>query len=132
VIENCGLKIALAATTRQSLSVMGMEPVVKSAKPKRWYRVGKYQACLFGEIESMGFVQYLHIFAVFGEDSKGMYFVTAEVNLLAGGEGAGSHFLCVFDDGKHLNYGDSDQWADEETFVTEALRLAREKFGAEE
>jgi hypothetical protein len=58
-----------------------------------------------------------------------VYFVSSEVNEMAALLGGGSHALCVFDGDGHANMGFSDDWADENAFLAEAGRLARERFG---
>ena len=107
---------------------MKYAPVIKSAKSKQHFQVGKHSAVLFGDIERAGSVEYLYILAVFDEKRQPCYFVASEVNSMAKTFGGGSHFLGLFDGNGHATCGDSDDWADEVKFTAEALRIVREKF----
>ena len=109
---------------------MKYAPVIKSAKPRQKFQLGKYSAVLLGDIEPAGSVEYKFILAVFDEEQQPCFFVASEVNSMARMLGGGSHFLGAFDGNGHANYGDSDDWADEARFAAEALRIVREKFGS--
>ncbi len=110
---------------------MNYAPVVKSAKPRQRFQIGKHTAVLLGDIERAGSVEYLYIMVVFDESRKPCYFVASEVNSMAGTLGGGSHFLGLFDGDGHANCGSSDDWADEAKFTAEALRIVKAKFGVE-
>jgi hypothetical protein len=107
---------------------MKYAPVIKSAKPKQHFQIGKHSAVLFGDIEPAASVEYRYILAVFDDKRQPCYFVASEVNSMANKFGGGSHFLGLFDGEGHANCGDSDDWADETKFTAEALRVVREKF----
>ncbi|HYG35220.1 MAG TPA: hypothetical protein VEC99_10570 [Clostridia bacterium] len=104
-------------------------PLIKSAAPKQRFQLGRHIAVLLGDIQPMGFVEYLYILVVFDADTKQpCYYVASEVNSMAKQFGGGSHFLGLFDGEGHANCGSSDDWADEAKFTAEALRIVREKF----
>jgi hypothetical protein len=46
---------------------------------------------------------------------------------MAGELGGGSHFLCAFEEDKHLNFDCSDEWADLATFKKKAVEIAKER-----
>ena len=110
---------------------MGYGPAIKSAKSKQQFQLANYSGILFGDIEGAGRIEYLHVLVIFDENQRPCFFVTSEVNATAKQLGGGSHFLCVFDGDRHLNYGSSDDWADEAKFCAEALRIVRKRFGSQ-
>ena len=105
-------------------------PMFRNAKPLRKHDLGGYEAILLTDIESVGMVQYLYILSVHKKgEERPVFTVTAEENMLAqmGGPGNGSHFLCAFDQGQHLNFGASDDYAMLDRFEKAALAKARER-----
>jgi hypothetical protein len=109
---------------------MNYTPVIKSAKARQRFQIGKYRAVLLGDIESACLVEYLYIMAVFdGDSNRPCFFVASEVNRMAKIRGGGSHFLGIFPGEGHENRGASDDWADEIRFTAESLRIIKEKFG---
>ncbi len=101
-------------------------PLIQSAKPLRRHTIGAYELVLWGEIVSVGAVQYTYIVAVHREGvEEPVLYVAAEVNAMRRVFGGGSHFLAVFDDEGHHNYGASDRWGDADTFFTHAEELIR-------
>ncbi len=58
-------------------------PVIQSARPRERFQLGAYRAVLLGDIEPAGFVEYLHILAVYDQDDRPCFFVAAEVNSMA-------------------------------------------------
>jgi hypothetical protein len=111
---------------------MNYAPVIKSAKPKQRFPIGKHMAVLLSDIEQAGAVQYRYIMAVFdGDTHNPCFFVASEVNSMAKTLGGGSHFLGLFDGDGHANCGTSDDWGDEAKFTAEALRIIRAKFGVQ-
>ena len=111
---------------------MNYAPIIKSAKPRQRFQVGRHTVVLLGDIEPAGAIEYLYIMVVYGEERQPCYFVASEVNAMAAHFGGGSHFLGLFDGDSHANCGSSDDWADEAKFTAEALRIIREKFGIQE
>jgi hypothetical protein len=108
-------------------AVMSYMPRVVSAQPIREYALGNYRAILFGDIESAGIVQYRYILAVFDAEGQPCFFVASEVNQSREALGGGSHFLGVFPGCGHENLGDSDAWADLETFACRAVEIVKER-----
>jgi hypothetical protein len=103
-------------------------PRVKSAKCIRKYRLVPFTFQLFSEIESLGSIEYLYILAIYRDGSEHpRLFVTSEKNILV--FGGDSHFLCLFTDSSHINMGASDDWANLDRFITEALLLATKHLG---
>lgn len=90
----------------------------------------RHTAVLFGDIESIGSIEYAWLVTVFDHVAREpVYFVASEVNAMASVFGTGSHFLGVFEGEKHHNLGASNDWADPEKFFARALELVHEKFG---
>jgi|SRR6266567_531436 len=112
---------------------MKYAPGITSARTKGLVEVGGHTAALLTDIVSVGPVEYLYVVAVFPGDSLDpCFYVASEVNKMAKQFGSGSHFLGLFDGDGHLNRGASDDWADEEKFFAEALRIIKETFGGNE
>jgi hypothetical protein len=102
---------------------------VERAEPLRRLSLGRYSLVLLGNLVQTGMVEYRYILMVTeGGSEQPCYFVTAEANGMAQLLGGGSHFLCAFQDGTHVNFGCSDDWADEEKFLRRAVELVRERF----
>src|SRR3954470_18676970 len=107
---------------------MQMMPRVKGAKARANFNFGSHTATLFGDIQSVGRVQYAWLLVVYDVSTKQPAFiVSSEVNSMALVAGGGSHFLCVFDDAGRSIIGGSDDWADEELFTARALGVVYEK-----
>jgi hypothetical protein len=109
---------------------MEYTPAIKSANPKWKLQVGRHTAVMFDNIESTGSIQYKYMIGVYDENRQAVFYVTSEVNRVAKRHGGGSHFLCIFNGGSHLNKGGSDDWADEEKFTEKAMEIIMEKFAA--
>ena len=108
------------------LSTFGYAPHIKAAKLKRAYQIGSYLAFLYGDIKSIGPVQYLYILAVVKSGEKEPCFLVssevAELHLF------GSHYLCYFNGTGHSNMGLSNDWADLELSTAKAFSIAIERF----
>ena len=97
------------------------------------YLLDSYLAMLFTDCKSAGVVEYTHVLFVyeFGPERTPdklpprVMAVAAEANGSALVEG-GSHFLGVFPGSGHMNLGDSDAWADLDTFTAKALEIVTE------
>jgi hypothetical protein len=104
-------------------------PSIKEAKPLERIRLGGYEIVFLGNVESVGAIRYKYIVVVFkAGENKPIYFVSSEENVLAKELGGGTHFLCAFEDDRHVNFGCSDEWADYEKFANRALQLVKDKF----
>jgi hypothetical protein len=124
-------------------------PRVESARTRKRYDLGEYEATLLDQVRSAGSVEYEFIMPVFrkGEDQP-FLLVAAEKNDPAGADellkelgidaadlapasdaAEGSHFLCLFDGEGHANLGSSNDWGDADKFEAEALRIVAEKLG---
>ncbi|BBM86823.1 hypothetical protein [Candidatus Uabimicrobium amorphum] len=102
-------------------------PAIESSEVLESFTTDIFEARLLGNIQSLGTIKYLYVLSVYrpGETAP-CTFITAEVNAMAEAFGGGSHFLCAFADGSHMNFGSSDEWADTENFKAEALSMAKE------
>lgn len=99
-------------------------PHIRSATARRRYRFGSYTAVLLDQIESVGAVEYLYIFAVRRDgDDLPCLFVASEASEMPEELGGRSHFLGVFDASGHYNLGASDEWANMEHFASKALSI---------
>ena len=92
---------------------MNYAPRIASAEPLAHYDVNGREAVLLGNIVSAGMVEYLYVLVVFDTNEEPCLFVASEVNSQQEVLGGGSHFLGVFPGDGHLNFGDSDEWADQ-------------------
>ena len=107
---------------------MNYVPLIKSAKPRKQFRIGKH-GVLLGDIESFGEVKYAYVLVVYDEREKPCFFVASEINDMAEQFGGGSHFLGIFNGDGHANLGTDDRWGIEEEFTVKALEIALENFG---
>lgn len=99
----------------------------------RTVRVGPYNAYLQRDLRvQRGHVHYEYVLAAIDRRIKKItFFITSERNTEPVG---GSHFLCMFIEDNHVNFGASDDWADLDKFEAAALKLinhiiARENHG---
>lgn len=121
-------------------------PLIQSAKTKKRYKHGPYEAAFLEQIVAEGPVGYEFIMVVFEEGATDPFlFVTSERNdPVAGSEfwpeiGLGpdmlpddlgkSHFLCIFDEHGHHNLGDSNDWGNAEKFEVAALQILTQRLG---
>src|SRR5260370_38449622 len=102
---------------------MKYTPVIKSAKPKQEFPVGKHRAVLFGDIVSAGPVEYLYIMGVFDDNGQPCYFVASEANSSITQFGGGSHFLGLFPGEIYANCCDSGEWAAQGNFTPRTLSI---------
>ncbi|WP_376988138.1 hypothetical protein [Bosea sp. R86505] len=113
-------------------------PDIKDARPLREYVLGPaHVAVLLIDIVSGDDMEYAHLLAVYRDGTTGPIAVVsaeraeqsaeflAELGLEPGdvAPADGSHFLCVFHDDQHLNFGADDKWADVAEFELEALAV---------
>ncbi len=109
---------------------MRIMPRVKAANPYANFNFGSHTATLFGDIESIGRVQYAWMLVVYNSDKQPVFIVSSEVNSMASLSGGGSHFLCRFDErGRGIIDGSND-FADEELFTARALGVVYQQLAA--
>jgi tetratricopeptide (TPR) repeat protein len=90
--------------------------------------VKPYSISVLTDCVVVGLIQVAHAVIVhINDDRRPIFAVASEVNMMAKTSGAGSHFMCTYDD-RHSNYGSSDDWADLTLFAAEALRLITKRF----
>jgi hypothetical protein len=108
-----------------------MMPRVKAAKARANFNFGSHTATLFGDIQSIGRVEYAWLLVVYdGATKQPSFIVSSEVNSMNSVAGGGSHFLCVFEESGRSILNGSDDWADEELFTARALGVVYEKLPA--
>jgi hypothetical protein len=103
-------------------------PQIVKAKELERVKLGPYEVRLLTNIVNKGSVKYLYIVEVL-KDSVPCYYITSEENAMNAELGGGSHFLCAFEEQRHLNFGCADRWADLKTFKEKALEMARTHLG---
>jgi hypothetical protein len=103
-------------------------PTVIKADEIERFKIGTYEAIMLGNIQARGMIQYLYILEIRDENGPCLY-ITSEVNAMKKELGGGSHFLCIFEGERHLNLGDSDEWANLDVFKGKAIELARKNLG---
>ncbi len=106
---------------------MSQLPVIRTAIPKRRYRVGDQNVTVLGEVESGDGVNYRWIMAFVqdGEARPG-FFVCAEKNR-PGSEAA--YRLRVVNSAMSEVLDQDDKWGDLDTFAEEALKLGKGALG---
>ena len=99
----------------------------------RRFRVGPYTAHLEKNLRvQRGPVRYEYILAAIDRRIRQItFFVTSELNTANETLGGGSHFLCMFIDNDHVNFGASDDWADLEMFEAAAVKLIKQVIARE-
>jgi hypothetical protein len=108
-------------------------PQVKSARPRRRYRLGNYQARLLDQVEAIGPIRYLYLLVLLAEgDPQPRLFVASEESDMPPSLGPQPPFLGIFDPTGHYNLGSSSEWADFETFAARALAIAAQHVGVNE
>jgi hypothetical protein len=106
-------------------------PAIGGATCVRKHDLGAYEAFLLSDIENVGLIAYLYVMPVYSKAEKHpVLFITSEANMMAS-MGGGSHFLCAFHRGQHLNFGASNAWADIDRFEAAALIKIRERLGTD-
>lgn len=102
-------------------------PMMSNARAIRKHDFGAHEAVLLTDIKSVGMVQYLYALQVLKKgEERPVLWITSEANMMAR-MGGGSHFLCAFHNGQHLNFGSSDDWANLDAFEAAALEKVRER-----
>ncbi len=104
-------------------------PQIRTAIPKRRYRIGRYVATLLGEIESADprTFRYILAFVLQGSPEPELY-VCAEVSPPAQRTEGGYRLLAI---GESLSevIDTDDRWGDLETFAEQALKLGAQALG---
>lgn len=132
---------------RSSEAKAEAEAVTPEGGPKYWPRVGKrrvlskhklgdYFAVLYGDLESLGHVQYAYVLFVIDENDIVLCVASEredeEVFRDNAALGQPSYVLGVFPGTGHQNMGRSDDWGDVDKFRERALEVARERLGVSE
>lgn len=96
------------------------KPEIKTAIPKRRYRLGEFSLVVLGEIDSTDDVDYIYILAVVreGDAEPGLY-ITAQDDPQQPTQNTLS-MRVIMRDGSEV-IGTSDRWNDLDLFVTDAL-----------
>ena len=108
-------------------------PAILFATEHRYYEFGQYVGVLYTDIIAAGKIRYRYMFAIRSKESQSIFLhITSELNTTyglfgRGVAGEGTHFLCMFRDSLHHNFGDSNDWADIEKFEARAMAIAAEQ-----
>ncbi|MCU0971467.1 MAG: hypothetical protein MUF57_06685 [Gammaproteobacteria bacterium] len=106
---------------------MSAMPIIRTAIPKRRYRVGDYSVTVLGEIDSGDGVAYRYIMAFVPDGQpKPTFYVCAEKNR-PGGDAA--YRLRVVSSAMSEVVDQDDRWGDLDAFAEEALRIGRGALG---
>ncbi len=121
-------------------------PVIRSARTRKRYKFGPYEAAFLDQIVAEGSIEYDFIIVVFEEKATDPFLlVTSERNdpgadaqllqdlgldpdMMADENGA-THFLCLFDEQGHQNFAGSSDWGDADKFEAAALRILTQRLG---
>ncbi|MHC5028637.1 MAG: hypothetical protein ACYTGR_17960 [Planctomycetota bacterium] len=108
------------------------EPELDDARLVETWRLGRrYIVMLFTNIETLGSIEYAFALVVIDQDTQETcLFVASEVNPLATWPGQGSHLLTAMDDRQYENFGNSDAWADVQTFAWIGLFIVARRLRA--
>ncbi|MBI5532437.1 MAG: hypothetical protein HY898_06965 [Deltaproteobacteria bacterium] len=89
------------------------------------YRIGPHIAVLVGEVMATGTAAIAFVLAVTreGEDAPGLLLVSQE-NKFARFYSQGSHTMACVQDGRRVDVGHANAWAEREPFAREALSIA--------
>jgi hypothetical protein len=94
------------------------KPAIRTAIPVRRYSYGEFTLTVLGDIESSNNVSYVYVMAVIqGQNSEPGLYLTAERVA-----GSGYDMRIIMQDGEEI-IGHSEQWADLDVFVEEALKV---------
>lgn len=100
---------------------MDNKPGIRTAIPKRRYRLGDFTLTVLGDIESGDGIDYHYIMAVIqGQDSEPGMYITAERPGDSGGRELSMRL--VMRDGAEV-IGSSDQWVSLDMFAGEAIDI---------
>lgn len=104
-------------------------PVIRTAIPKRRYRIGDYTASLLGEIESgdARIFRYILAFVPMGEPEPTFY-VCAEQAPPAQAAG-GRYCLRVINEAMSEVIDTADRWGDLDAFAEQGLKLGAQGLG---
>ena len=97
------------------------KPAIRTAIPKRRYRLGEFTLTVLGEIDSSDGVDYRYIMAVIqGQDPEPGLFITAEVP--AGPAGKALDMRIIMHDGSEL-IGQDAEWNRLDAFVDRSMAI---------
>jgi hypothetical protein len=101
--------------------IMENKPGIRTALPKRRYRLGEFTLTVLGEVESSDGIDYQYIMAVIqGQDPEPGMYITAERP-----DGTGGRELImrlIMRDGSEV-IGSSEQWVSLDMFTGEAIDI---------
>lgn len=105
------------------------KPVIRTALPKRRYKLGDFTAVVLGDIDSGDQTEYFYVMGVVrdGEAEPGMYITSERNRAAASGEGSAVMRVVMRDGSQPL--GASDRWADLDLFANDALETLRQVLG---
>ena len=98
-------------------------PTILNAQTVREIDIGKYLLVLLTAVNSSDVVGYAHLLVAFDKTTHEPRFVVAAEKNDTPGAGLESHFLGGFSGKGHINYGESDDWADIEKFEIRAREI---------
>lgn len=111
---------------------MQTRPLIKTAIPKRRYRVGGYLATLLGEIESKDGRDYRYLLGFVPEGAaEPVLYVYAETSPPAE-RASGAYRLWVISESLNELLDCSDRWGEIEAFAEQGLRLGCQLLGLPE
>ncbi len=100
---------------------MDNKPGIRTAIPKRRYRLGEFTLTVLGDVESSDGIDYQYIMAVIqGQDSEPGMYITAERPGATGGRELAMRL--VMRDGAEI-IGSSGQWVSLDMFTGEAIDI---------
>ena len=106
---------------------MENRPAIRTAIPKRRYRLGEFTLTVLGDVESSDGIDYQYIMAVIqGQDPEPGMYITAERTDSPGGREL--LMRLVMRDGAEI-IGSSDQWVSLEMFTGEAIDIVSRILG---
>jgi hypothetical protein len=106
---------------------MSAVPVIRTAIPKRRYRVGEYAVSVLGEIESGDGIGYRYIMAFVPDGHPTPTFYVCAEKDRPGGEAV--YRLRVVSSAMSEVVDHDDRWGDLDAFAEEALKIARSALG---
>jgi hypothetical protein len=100
-------------------------PSIESARVLKQFQCGSSDIELLDNIVASGLIEYNYIMVVRCQQ-------TSEVSFMISSERGitGEHFLCIFDEEGHHNFGDDDKWADIKIFEQAALEIVARRLGS--
>ncbi|NJK91203.1 MAG: hypothetical protein HC904_04815 [Blastochloris sp.] len=104
--------------------MLNYAPIIESARAVLRMELAGHVAVLLGDIQSDTAIIYRHLFIVYGFDVQPCYVVASETHAEALQSEPAPYFLGVFDENGHANYGNAQDWEDQDRFLGRAVRMA--------